>query len=290
MKSLLLLIAICLLLPANGWGTTILFDGFEDGTDDNWECDYIQGDSAIVGSPVYAGSYALNQPSTSTGNLVHCFADNALLGSPTTMVEDIQFTTYLYYSSGFQWPSGAVKIWLLNSFLSWGAGCSEANNSAKPHTWAPYYFTIYANGSGQPMGQLVRADGLETNGECRTDVTDGALWVDYAQNQGSPVAISAATWTKLTVRLKLNTSGSSDGIFQLWIDDVLKADYSTMNFRGTYTDTGWNHLMSSFDPEPSHPQAQNVTRDDVLLESLDVNPSISGCTISGGTVTGVRVY
>ena len=125
--------------------------------------------------------------------------------------------------------------------------------------------TIAVDNAGRPFGQLTRADGLGGT---------GALWQNYFQNVGAPVAIVAGQWNKIKYRLKLNDLGQSNGIFQLWVNDVLKIDYDNVNFRGNYSSYGWNHLMMSMHANPSHPQSQWVSRDNIRLFSggIDSDP------------------
>lgn len=247
--------------------SVVLNDGFESGNDNNWECDYLAGDSSVVTSTPspQAGTYSFKQPSSDSGNIVHGFGDHSECASGT-LVDDIKIDSYIYLQTGFQWPSSDLKFWIINSFLSWSAGCSEANNSAKPHAWAPYYLTIAGDGDGDLFGQLVRADGLVTNGSCSTSVTDGALWTNYVANEGT-AKLQAGQWNHVVVRAKLNTIGEADGLLQIWVNDTLVAAYDEMNYRGSYAGTGWNHLISSFHANPSHPQSQYRGLDSVLIYS-----------------------
>jgi hypothetical protein len=151
-------------------------------------------------------------------------------------------------------------MWIVNAFEDWNANYALAEGQSKPHTWAPYYMTVYLNGSGQMVGQQVRADGLP-------GAATGILWRDFPQNVGSPVSLQLNAWNKIKFRVKLNTPGLSDGIFQIWINDVLKANYPTMNFRGSYTARGWNHLMMSMHANTGLPANTYLYRDNISLWS-----------------------
>jgi len=234
----------------------ILYETWEQGNFNNWDDDFVQGDTTIETNPVYEGVYAVKQRSTNPGNLVHFFGDHP--GINGSMVTDVSLEEYYYPSSGFRWPSSDLKLWIMNCFESWGAGYNTAAGQGKPHTWAAYYMTISVNSRGEPFGQLTRADGLDGPGD---------LWHNYWQNIGSVVALNPGEWNKLKFRLKLNDLGQNNGIFQLWVNDALKCEYSNMNFRGTYSKYGWNHLMMSMHANPSHPQSQWITRDNILILS-----------------------
>lgn len=42
-------------------------------------------------------------------------------------------------------------------------------------------------------------------------------------------------WYTIEVHAKMNTSGNADGVFEAWIDNVLSAQYTNINYRGTDT-------------------------------------------------------
>ena len=142
------------------------------------------------------------------------------------------------------------------SFESWGAGYNKAKGKGKPLAWAPYWVMILLKGNGVPLAYLTRSDDLGSPGE---------LYRNYGQNMGETHPIKLGAWTRLKFRLKLNTPGKYDGIFQLWIDDDLKCNYININFRGSYQKFGWNHLMMSFLGSPSKSASQWVSRDNILL-------------------------
>ncbi len=237
-------------------GVDILFETWEQASVNNWDDDFIAGDTIIDRDPVYAGQYAIKMKSSNPGNYVHFFGDHPLLGQPSDMISDVSVEEYYYPSPGFQWPSSDMKLWIMNCFESWGAAYAMADGRVKPNSFAPYYMTISVNGNGQLFGQLTRADGLGGA---------GILWQNYWQNVGSPVSLTPGQFNKIKYRLKLNDLGKSNGIFQLWVNDVLKCDYSNINFRGNYPTYGWNHLMMLMYPNPSHPQNQWISRDNIRI-------------------------
>ena len=233
----------------------VLSETWENDNTNNWDDDFIAGDTHIDTDPVYEGNYAIKMESSEPGNYVHFFGDHP--GIDGDMVTDVTIEEYYYPSPGFQWPEG-LKLWIMNCFESWGAGYNLAEGQSKPHTWAPYYMTTWVNNRGELAGQLVRSDGLGGT---------GALWQNYYQNIGSPVSLTPGTWNKIKIRLKLNTIGSSDGIYELWVNDEKKCYYTNVNYRGTYSIYGWNHLMMSMHAFPSSPQSQWISRDNIEIHS-----------------------
>ncbi|MCJ8503005.1 polysaccharide lyase [Desulfatitalea alkaliphila] len=257
-------------LPSDSY--VILDETWEQNNVNNWMYDFVAGDTALDTSPVYAGNYAIKMRSSNPGHYVHFFGDHPQLNQPDEMVTDVTVEEYYYPPVDFQWPASDLKLWINNAFESWGAGYNLANGQSKPHTWAPYYMTISVDGSGRPFGQLTRADGLGGT---------GALWQNYWQNKGSAVSLVRGQWNKVKYRLKLNDPGQNNGIFQLWVNDVLKCDYGDINFRGNYSTYGWNHLMMSMHANPSHSQNQWISRDNIRI--------VSGTSGSGSILPPLRL-
>ncbi|HEB62892.1 MAG TPA: hypothetical protein ENJ07_00255 [Gammaproteobacteria bacterium] len=53
----------------------------------------------------------------------------------------------------------------------------------------------------------------------------------------------AGQWRCIEGRVRLNTPGLNDGIFEFWIDDNLESSRSDLNWRGAYTDHGINAVF-----------------------------------------------
>jgi len=241
----------------------ILYEDWENKNLKNWDDDFRQGDTTIENEPVHEGKYAIKQRASEPGSLVHFFGDHPGVDKKT--IDDVTLESYLYFPPGFQWPSDGVTLWTLASFEGWGAGYDKAKGAGKPLAWAPYYIMIALKGNGAPLAFLTRADDLGGPGE---------LYRTYAQNIGETKPIELGAWTKLKFRLKLNTPGKYDGIFQLWINDDLKCNYSNIDFRGSYEKFGWNHLMMSFLGSPSKADSQWISRGNILLTAGEATSSV----------------
>lgn len=241
----------------------ILFEDWENENFKNWDDDFRQGDTTIETNPVYEGKYAIKQRASNPGSLVHFFGDHPGVDEKT--IDDVTLESYLFFPPGFQWPSGGITLWTMASFEGWGAGYNKAKGKGKPLAWAPYYFMIALKGNGEPLAFLTRGDGLGGTGE---------LYKTFGQNIGKPHPIEPGEWIQLKFRLKLNSPGKFDGIFQLWLNDNLKCNYENINFRGSYCDHGWNHLMMPFLGNPSKLDTQWVSRDDILLKGVEESFSV----------------
>lgn len=92
------------------------------------------------------------------------------------------------------------------------------------------------------------------------------------QNQGTPSTIGSA-WACIETRYKYNTPGVANGILQLWVDEVLKADYQNREFIGT----------STSDPAPSNATLSYVRlyndrgTGDLYIDDLQVSNARLGC-------------
>lgn len=262
--------------------STLLSETWEQNNTLEWRCDYVQGESVISTTQPHSGTYSFRMPSdyagVNPGNYVLGFGYHPECNPSGTMVSEVVLEEWIYLDVGYAIPTDGMKIWIINSFESWEANYSTADGESKPHAWAPYYFFINLDSSRIPRGINVRADNL---GGTNT----GELWVEYPQNQGIPVEVPVAIWTKIKIRLKLNILNQSDGIYQLWINDTLKASYTNMNFRANLTSYGWNHLMLSNSTNGLATRSQYTYRDDLIIDdtyaSVNTVSSGSGVIMSG---------
>ena len=92
------------------------------------------------------------------------------------------------------------------------------------------------------------------------------------QNQGTPSTIGSS-WACIETRYKYNTPGVANGILQLWVGEVLKADYQNREFLGT----------STSDPAPSNATLSYVRlyndrgTGDLFIDDLQVSNARIGC-------------
>lgn len=73
---------------------------------------------------------------------------------------------------------------------------------------------------------------------------DNLRWLG---KRNGPTAIfspdNRGRWFCIEVRMKLNTPGTSDGVFAYWVDGSLEAEMTGLNWRGGYTGYGINAVM-----------------------------------------------
>jgi hypothetical protein len=159
---------------------------------------------SVVGSACFSGRCA-RAPLTA-GTLSEHYAD-FLFGDFHTVrlakVEEAYLQLYSKFDPGYTWPSNSHKIALFN--LTDSSGQRQ------------YQVFIYVNRNGQ-------------YDITRSKISTWQFW-GLSQNQGTPVQARFGQWDKLKLRVRLNSAGQSDGIVQLWINDVLKASYTNVNIR-----------------------------------------------------------
>lgn len=74
-------------------------------------------------------------------------------------------------------------------------------------------------------------------------------------------------WYCIEAHARLNTSGQSDGVFELWIDGTLEARRAGVNWVGSYTQYGWNAVMFENYWNTGSPVAQERYFDDIVVST-----------------------
>ncbi len=77
----------------------------------------------------------------------------------------------------------------------------------------------------------------------------------------------AGTWYCVEARARLNDAGSENGVFQLWIDDVLEAESLDLNWVGAYNDFGINAVFIENYWNDGSPADQERYFDDLVVST-----------------------
>ena len=72
-------------------------------------------------------------------------------------------------------------------------------------------------------------------------------------------------WRCVEGHVRLNTPGSSDGVFELWIDDALEARRTDLDWRGSYTSYGINAVFFENYWNEGSPVEQRRWFDDIAI-------------------------
>ncbi len=93
---------------------------------------------------------------------------------------------------------------------------------------------------------------------------------------GNGFTLSYGGWHKIIIHVKMNTGGNSNGILQVWVDDVLRIDASNGKFRNS----GDTYGVTSFQMTPVYggdstpvPQTQYMWMDDVIVQTTPFGTS-----------------
>ena len=202
----------------------LVCDDFEDGTLNYWSVDLNSAGGAlsVVSEPAEGNLHA--RMSYGQGNSawgMRWFADHPLLTPPGAAVAEISVRLRLRYSN-----VNGSDIMATAAFQGWSADYPGGT------PWAPYLVNLRTDATGA----------FEILLENRTSGSE--VETVYVQNVGStPVVAQPGTWHEVEYHLRLNTPGSADGVLDVWVDDVKTISRQDVNFRGSYTERGWNTMM-----------------------------------------------
>jgi len=80
------------------------------------------------------------------------------------------------------------------------------------------------------------------------DGSFGGAIAGHNQNVGTPVSLRRGQWDRVRLYIRPNTPGQSNGIIRMWVNGVLKAEYTNSRMRG---DTSFNPnklILSNYAP------------------------------------------
>ncbi len=223
------------------WRTThphwLWCDDFE--SDSSLEQNYFDvnrenGRFGVVSDTAYAGTHALRNGYAagveSAGWLKFSFGATPVL--PKRYIDRNFDDVYwrFYMQTGPNWIGQPAKVTraMIFSSKNWA-------QAAIGHLWEGNVLSMGLDPVSGVVGSTV--------------VTTG--WNDFAHMKwlgkvdGSEQVYANANrekWYCIEVHMKLNTPGSSDGVFEFWINESLQANKNNLNWRGSYTTYGINAL------------------------------------------------
>lgn len=119
-----------------------------------------------------------------------------------------------------------------------------------PDNWGQAMLAhVWSGGSAQNRDYLIidPASGTDSAGNLRTATYNDFAnfrWLGSARS-GTAIfdAAHVGRWYCIEAQARLNTPGSSDGVFRLWIDDQLEAEREGLNWVGSYQGYGINAVF-----------------------------------------------
>lgn len=268
-------------------GSEFFNEGWESGTKTTFNSSFYGNltananyivQNSIVGSGAYAlrfnfRSGEMTSDDYGTQHIGDSIAGPVWATRSGETFDDIYIQYKVYYSNGFDFSSGAKQLII-------GTQDSRRHDNACCNPWVSHYiFTATYGGAFQADGNNKQAAsgqwfGLDPN-------VNG-------YSQSNLYLIQTGRWYTVEVRMRLNDSGQDNGIFQMWVDDVLVSDYRSVRFRipwdGTFGDDftyGTNFVLMSNYIETAATQNQQVYYDDVKISVFPIGgsaPSLSAPT------------
>ena len=240
-------------------------DDFEDNSSLSskyFEFDSDGGDFSRITYERFQGQYALRarfqQGEIDAGHFMYNFGRNPI-GTQSHSNQDFQeiyWRIYVKLQNGFVgFPSKLTRATIFA-----GTAWQQAMIA---HVWA----------SSTPGVLLMDpATGIDQNGNL---VTTG--WNDFANlrwlgyTQGKSI-LQPGNWYCVEAHVKLNNPGSTNGVFEFWIDNNLDARRTDLNWVNTWTGYGINSVFFS-----NYWNQGSPTEQERYLDALVVSTSRIGC-------------
>jgi hypothetical protein len=142
--------------------------------------------------------------------------------------------------------------------------------------WAQAMFAHVWSGSGSNRDYLVLdpASGTDEAGIVRTTTYNdfpNMRWLGPTRGV-TPLfdAAHVGEWYCIETRVKLNTAGEANGVFQLWIDGELESSRMDLNWLGSYSEYGINAIFLENYWNDGSPAAQERYFDDFVVSTAPV--------------------
>jgi PKD repeat protein len=211
------------------------FDGTESLDDLFYDYDGGSGTAFAVatggaGGTAKAAKASWVQGQVDAGACAYHFGDCASGPQSHVGQKFTEIYTRFYMKMSPDWSGQPVKLARITSFAD-----SSWSQPMAAHLWGNTgYFTI----DQDPVSGIDTDNTLKTSG---WNDTSDFTWLGLRRGT-DPVYDGSENdrWICVETRVKLNTAGSSDGIFQTWIDGVLDNTQTTLNWVRSYTDKGIN--------------------------------------------------
>lgn len=270
-------------LCANAYGTepqcpngssptpdVLLCEGFED-TDLNtngsisekyYDYDNDQGDMSRINTESIEGQYSLRTiwqtGETDAGSFQIHFGRNPLGKTINDTVDyrEIFWRFYIKLQANFSgYPS---KLTRLTSFAN-----SNWAQSMAAHIWADdndrSYFVI------DP------ASGINGQNQLATTQWNDFSNLTWLGAKKGITSIAPGQWYCMEGHVKLNDPDMTNGVFELWIDDVLQASIQNLNWVGSWSDYGINTIMFSNYWGEGSPKQQERYLDAIVVSKSRIN-------------------
>jgi hypothetical protein len=194
------------------------------------------------------------------------FDARRVMGDPSARYRELYWRVYVRSQPGWR-PNGNDKF--TRAIVFSGRSWQEA---AIGHVWG--------GGAGDAQNYYVvdPASGVDRRGDVvTTQYNDFAhlTWFGATQGRVPLLGRGAGQWYCVEAHMRLNDSGASNGVLELWVDDSLDAQRGGMNWVGSYTAFGINALFLESYINKGSPQPQVRDYDDLVVSTARI-----GCAVS----------
>lgn len=247
----------CLSFAQTGLPAT--FD-FEEGNSSEWNRACATPSLTWSTSGQHSGSRAARSVLTSgTANDNYCehvIGSYYSLPAPKEDINEIWAVTWSKFDPGYTWPNNTQKILILNLM----------DGASSPRCEQIYVF-VANNGEYRTD----RSNFSDSQGRCVSGAS--GQFFALSQNRGTPVSVTFGQWDKIKLYVRLNTPGQSDGIVRMWINNVLKTEYTNVPIRQLASHTIQKFLLSTYTTNTGGNGAQ--WHDDMLISATDPDGDIT---------------
>ena len=259
-------------------------DSFEDLTpltEKYFEYDNNGGDFVRVPGEGVAGGFAMQAKwqagEVGAGGFKRTFGRNPVNSQShsTTDFSEIYWRLYLRMKPG--WTGSPDKL-------------SRATILANSN-WAQAMIG-HVSSNGDPL-MIDPASGIDPNGKLATTQYNDFANLRWLGNRTGTTPIfstqAAGNWYCIEARVKLNTPGVSDGIFEFWIGNNLEASRKDLNWVGTWQDYGINAVFFENHWNAGAPAEMIRYFDHIVISTqrigcLGDNPSLTSPNAPSGLV------
>jgi Bacterial Ig-like domain (group 2) len=176
----------------------------------------------------------------------------------TTNYRELFWRVYVRTQAGWK-PNGNDKFTRAIVFAK-----SDWSEAAMGHVWAG------SSATSQNYLVLDPASGTDPAGNLVTvgyNDFDHLTWLGAVQGQTPVFGTGAGQWYCVEAHMRLNDAGQSNGLLELWINGVVDAQHTGLNWLGSYSAYGINALFLENYINNGAPQAQVRDYDELVVST-----------------------
>lgn len=256
--------------PYHAATNVIWYDSFDSGSVTNVYCEYgnDEGDYVPVSYEAFGGTgYCMRARwqvgEVGAGDLKVVFGDSPVYSAkrlrPGEKFQELYWRMYVKYQRG--WTGNPAKLSRATSFAE-----SNWSQAMIAHVWGGGDRLVLDPASGiNAASQLVTTQYNDFDNLSWLGIRSGTFPIHTTAESGQ--------WICVEARAKLNTPGNADGIFTLWIDGVVDAHGSGLNWIKSWQEKGLNAVFHANYWNSGSPVEQERYIDDFVIATEPIGPA-----------------